>query len=117
MAISDTFGSRCRDTPSDRKGHTDPQDRRRGLSFLTNEVRLVNGTSIDALPHEWANRGHRLIARGASHFGWHAQAVGAGMFTKSAFSMAALRLAMASHAGIATFFGMHPIARTLWFGT
>ncbi len=30
------------------------------------------------------------------------------MFTKSAFSMAALRLAMAPHAGIATFFGMHP---------
>ncbi len=29
------------------------------------------------------------------------------MFTKSAFSMAALRLAMAPHAGIATFFGMH----------
>ncbi len=30
------------------------------------------------------------------------------MFTKSAFSMAALRWAMAPHAGIATFFGMHP---------
>ncbi len=30
------------------------------------------------------------------------------MFTKSAFSVAALRLAMAPHAGIATFFGMHP---------
>ncbi len=30
------------------------------------------------------------------------------MFTKSAFGMAALRLAMAPHAGIATFFGMHP---------
>ncbi len=30
------------------------------------------------------------------------------MFTKSAFSMAALRLAMAPHAGIATFFGMRP---------
>ncbi len=30
------------------------------------------------------------------------------MFTKSAFSMAALRLAMAPHVGIATFLGMHP---------
>ncbi len=33
------------------------------------------------------------------------------MFTKSAFSMAALRLAMAPHAGIGTFFGMHPVCR------
>ncbi len=50
------------------------------------------------------------LAVGASHFGWHAQAVGAGMFTKSAFSMAALRLAMTPDAGIATVFGMHPLA-------
>ena len=45
---------------------------------------------------------------GASHSGWHTQAGGVGMSSKSALTMAALRLAMPPNAGIATLFGMHP---------
>jgi hypothetical protein len=45
---------------------------------------------------------------GASHVGWHAHAVGPGMLLRQAFGMAAPRLAMAGHARIATFLGMHP---------
>ncbi len=66
--------------------------------------------SRDVDVSSWSRRGHDwqngiMLERSP-------RAVGADMFAKPAFSVAALRLAMEPHAGIATFLGMHPMPFT-----
>lgn len=70
-------------------------------------MQLQTGHSLPALTSAGQPAKRQACRQEASHSEWHAQAVGAGMFAKSAFSMAVLRLAMAPRAGIAAFIGMH----------